>query len=827
MNHWLKSLISLTFLFTMLALAYQQSQAPAARTDTGLDYAALAQHVAKIAARPHPMGSSANREVRDYIVQYFEGLGLETEVQKTTVVFRHPFQSKYPTIIGNVENIFARLPGTGEGIAANQDLVLMAHYDSRADGPGAGDDASGTAAIMEAARILAAGPPPRHDVVFLITDGEEMGLLGAQGFFRQHPAAKKAGLILNFEARGSHGVSTMFETSEGNAWLIDNLLESTPDLMASSLTYEVYKRMPNDTDLSITRGEGVPGLNFAFISGLHDYHSMGDSAENLDPDTLAQQANYVLATARHFANLGIWPDAQAAESAGNKTYFNWWNGVLVSYGEGAAVAIGVTVLLFGLWLLVGALRSGTTSWRSLGLGVLALVALLALVSSVFASLISYLRGVDAGVSYLIAEGEWPFIVFFTLTLGMVVWFVEALSRGLGKLEASVPVLVLAALSLLAGRPWSGTLLLILIPLLLWLRSVRTRPSLWSAALLVWWSLTAVVLYVAPNASYLFVWPLGAVLLGVALQRYFGFAKGSGSFIVLNMVIAIVPLLLLLPVLILVYLALGTTLPQGVMVFSVLVLLLLWPLLRDIGRPANGLPALVLLGVGLVLTAMIVFDRGFDARYQRGEELFYAIDVDQQQGFWVTPDARAGSWLGNFMGSDARNANVSRILPGYDQAVLIRATAMPAFKAATLEVKSDRVVDGQREISLHLQSPANAEYINLLFARAVHISAASVNGFKVALPEERQATSSPVEKASAMKEPDKDQPQNWWRWRWYGLPEGGADIVLTIEPDKPLPVRIIEVNWGTPDGAPQRPDNSMPKPYRWSDSTVIFQTVVVE
>ncbi len=474
----------------------------------------------------------------------------------------------------------------------------MAHYDSRADGPGAGDDASGTAAIMEVARILAAGPPLRHDVVFLITDGEEMGLLGAQGFFRQHPAAEKAGLILNFEARGSYGASSMFETSDGNAWLIDNLLESAPDLIAGSLSYEIYKRMPNDTDMSITRGEGIPGLNFAFISGLYDYHSMGDTAENLDPDTLAQQANYLLATARHFANLGEWPDAESQVSAGNRTYFNLWNGELVSYSQGMALATGVVVLLLGLWLLAGALRSATISWASIGLGVLALIALLALVSNVFESLIEYQRGADAGIARLVSLGEWPFFAYLSVTLGMVAWFAGAIRRGMGKLEAIVPVLAIAALSLWAGRPWFSAILqlLILIPLLLFLRSRGTRPSLWNAALLVWWLLTAVVVYAAPNASYVFVWPLAAVLLGTVLRRRFRPAQGGG-FVLLDMIIAIVPLLLTVPVLILVYLALGTTFPQGVMIFSALVLLLLWPLLHAIGKPANGMPALLLLGAG--------------------------------------------------------------------------------------------------------------------------------------------------------------------------------------------------------------------------------------
>jgi acetylornithine deacetylase/succinyl-diaminopimelate desuccinylase-like protein len=226
MAHWQKALVSTLLLIIMLAFAFQQTLAPDANTNSELDYEALAGHVAEIAHKPHPMGSAANRSVRDYIVSHFESLGLDTEVQKTTVVYRHPSRPARATIIGNVENIIARLPGRqGNKTEGPNDLVLMGHYDSRPLTPGAGDDASGTASIMETARIMAAGPPPVHDVVFLITDGEEMGLLGAQGFFRQHPAAKQVGLVLNFEARGSYGASLMFETSKNNAWLVDRLIE--------------------------------------------------------------------------------------------------------------------------------------------------------------------------------------------------------------------------------------------------------------------------------------------------------------------------------------------------------------------------------------------------------------------------------------------------------------------------------------------------------------------------------------------------------------------------------------------------------------------------
>ena len=822
-----RSLYSFVFLFIMLAFGYQQTLAPTARTDSDLDYAALTEHVSVIAAKPHTMGSAANREVRDYIVAYFESLGLDTEVQKTTVVYRHPFKPTDATIIGNVENIIARLPGTSSEKGAN-DLVLMGHYDSRADGPGAGDDAAGTAAIMEVARIMTAGPAPVHDVVFLITDGEEMGLLGAQGFYRQHPDAKNVGLVLDFEARGSRGASSMFETSENNAWLIDNLIESAPDLVASSLSYEIYRRMPNDTDMSISKGEGIPGLNFAFVAGLFDYHSPTDTPENLDPDTLAQQANYVLGTAQHFANLGEWESASS-----DKTYFNLWQGRMVSYSQGVAGVIGLFVLVLGLWVFAAAMRGGKIKWGSLGTGFLSLIVLIILVSNVFESMIDYQQTTADGVTRLVSLGEWPLLAYFITTLGITVWFGSAIRRGLSKAEVFVPALMVALLSLLAGRSWIGSfvLLVILFALMWFIRSRKRTPDIWAAALVVWWLLAATVIYLAPNASYLLVWPLASVLLGITLQRSLGMAaNGSGRFVGL-LVVSAIPLLLLPPVIVLAYLALGSALPQGIMIISVLALLLLWPLIRNIGAVAKGKAGLLLLGAGLVMTLVVVFGRGFDARHPLGEMLFYAIDIDQQQGFWVSPDARPGSWLGAFFGEDASEDNITRIMPGYDQDVLIRETALPVFEPAALEITSDHVTDAGREVGFHLHSPAAAEYINLLFSNDAGISSVTVNGFPVKVPDSQAEGDTAENQDSAMKEKDKTEAEAWWRWRWYGLPEEGADIVLTFEPGQSLELKVVEVDYNfpgeIPGAAPQRPEHSMRAIYTWSDSTVIFQTMTME
>ena len=811
MTHWQKSLIGSVFLLVMLVFGYRQTLAPEIRTGTGLDYAAINRHVSVIAKKPHPIGSAANQEIRDYIVGYFESLGLETEVQKTTVVYRHPTRPAHATVVGVVENIIAHLPGRSQsGGDDPNDLVVMGHYDSRRLTPGAGDDASATASIMEVARIMAAGPIPVHDVIFLITDGEEMGLLGAQGFFRQHPAAQRVGLVLNFEARGSYGASSMFETSSNNAWLINGLIESTPDLLSSSLSYEIYRRMPNDTDMSISKGEGIPGLNFGFVAGLFDYHNMTDSIENLDVNTLAHQANYVLATAEYFANLEDWRSAE-----GEPTYFNLWQGTLVSYSQGLAVTFGLIVLLLGVWLFVSAQRAGTISWGSLGTGVLGVLVIFLIVYSVFENLIVYMQKADAGIMRLTSLGEWPFLAFFITTLGLTLWFAKKLRQGLGKLDVFVPTLVLVLLSLLAGRSSVIAFVppLLLIPLMMVVSRRVSRPDLWTAALWIWCLLTVVVLYFAPNASYLFVWPLASVLLGILVQRRLAGATDGRAQFTSVLIFSLIPLLLLPPVYILAYLAVGLGLPQVLMILCSLSLLLIWPLIRSIGSVAGGKAGFLLFIVGLVMTSVVVFGRGFDTRHPRGEELFYAIDVDQQQGFWVSSDARPGSWLGEYMGGQASAANMTRIMPGYDQEILIRESDLPAYQATGLTVNSDRLVNGMREIGFHLQPAATGEYIYLLFATDAGMSTATVNGFPVEVPDSQKTGDTNPESAP------------WWRWHLYGLPEEGADIVVTVAADRPVPIRIVEINYEMPGGAPARPENSIPR--KWSDSMVIFQTVILE
>jgi hypothetical protein len=243
--------------------------------------------VRAIAQRPHPVGSADHDRVRDYVLGEFTRLGLTPATQAGTGSF-----SRYQ---GKVENIVARLSGT----ANTRPVLLAAHYDSTKRGPGAGDDAHAVAVLLETLRALRQSAPLRNDVIFLVTDAEENGMLGAALFMREHPWHGEPGVVLNFEARGTGGATTMFETSTPNEWLVRALRTAVPAANATSFAFEVYRRMPNNTDLSVFK-RSLAGMNFAFIEHPEWYHRPQDDPAHLDRRSVQEQGTYALALARQF-----------------------------------------------------------------------------------------------------------------------------------------------------------------------------------------------------------------------------------------------------------------------------------------------------------------------------------------------------------------------------------------------------------------------------------------------------------------------------------------------------------------------------------------------
>ncbi|MGJ8744252.1 M28 family peptidase [Polaribacter sp.] len=257
-------------------------------------------HLKNISKKPHHVGAKDHKVVQDYIVNELQKMGLETEIQTQTAINKKWFAAT------TTENILARIKGSENGKA----LMLLTHYDSSQHSSlGASDAGSGVVTILEGIRaFLARNEIPKNDIIILISDAEELGLLGAQAFVDAHPWKNDIGLVLNFEARGSGGPSYMLmETNGKNSKLLSEFMAAKPNYpAASSLMYSIYKKLPNDTDLTVFREDAnINGFNFAFIGDHFDYHTAQDSYNRLDRETLLHQADYLTTTLYYFSNSDI------------------------------------------------------------------------------------------------------------------------------------------------------------------------------------------------------------------------------------------------------------------------------------------------------------------------------------------------------------------------------------------------------------------------------------------------------------------------------------------------------------------------------------------
>lgn len=244
---------------------------------------------------PHPTGSVQNTLVKQRLTAELDELGISYTEQKTWACGTRSNTCR------EVENIIAMIPGEG----SDSIITLMAHYDSVPVAPGAGDDGAGVVAILETARALQLEAPLRHSIMLLFTDAEEIGLVGAEAFFQQHPLAADVALVLNFEGSGTSGGSLVLRTTQANELLIKTLAQEASAPYGFSFASEIFKRMPNDTDFSVVQRVGIAGIDFAFAGERNHYHSPNDTTNNIDLRTIQHHGENMLPLVRSLANADL------------------------------------------------------------------------------------------------------------------------------------------------------------------------------------------------------------------------------------------------------------------------------------------------------------------------------------------------------------------------------------------------------------------------------------------------------------------------------------------------------------------------------------------
>jgi hypothetical protein len=241
---------------------------------------------------PHPNDSAALDETRARLIAEIERLGYTPTVHDDIACRGNGSGSL--NRCGRVQNITF---GTGSG--SGPALLLTAHYDSVEASPGFGDDGIGLAVWLEVAHHLKQNPPTRP-VLFLITDGEEAGLLGAGAFVDKQGYGAQVGRIINLEARGVRGPAMMFETSHPNAGVVSDWAKNPARPFSNSMMTAVYELLPNSTDLTVHLDAGFTGINIAISDGLSFYHTAHDDLERLDRRSVQHMGDQALGATRAF-----------------------------------------------------------------------------------------------------------------------------------------------------------------------------------------------------------------------------------------------------------------------------------------------------------------------------------------------------------------------------------------------------------------------------------------------------------------------------------------------------------------------------------------------
>jgi hypothetical protein len=715
-------------LVAALGIADVQPPSPRPGSTPAAEFSAARafEHVRRMGQEVHVTGSPAADRVREYIVETLTGYGLKPEVQDAVGVNAGKFADGG---MAHVRNVVAVLPGT----ASTGQVVLMAHYDSVQVSYGANDDGAGSSTLLEVARALTqgGGAKPRNDVVFVFTDAEEACLCGAEAFVSQHPLGQKQSVVLNFEARGSSGPAVMFQTSEGNADLID-VYARTPHPVGTSLAVEVYRLLSNDTDFTpFLAQQRFTGLNTAYIDGSSVYHSPFDRPSTMNRASLQHHGDNALALAREFGRADLPPLMKPA--SGDAVYFPF-AGLLVRYPAALTWPLAILALLAVAALTFLARRRGLTSGpRTLAGAGLALVPLI--VVAVAAQLLwTVLVAIRPGYGELLdpARPTWFRFGVVALTAAVLLgWY--ALSR---RRVGPVP-LATGALGLLA-------------------------------------LLGALFAAVIPGGSYL-----------VTVPALFGSVAGIAVLYIRNRLAktavltagAAVATLVLAPTVALFFPALGLATGAAPALFAMLLGLAALPALEPLFRAATApghrrlgsAPALAALVVALVCTATGMVVDNWDEGHPEPTHLMYALDRDTGTAEWVSLEQSPGDWTSKYVRSHQQLNRQFPVLPAGGLSVgPAEAANLPAPRATVL---ADDTSGDQRTLHLRIASGRDVRFLSFYGEAGDHrVVSATVEG---------RAATTYIE--------DQDR----FGVVFHGPPSAGLDVTLVLRGAGPFKLRLVD------------------------------------
>lgn len=249
-------------------------------------------------------GSAGNAKARNFILDQFKTIGLETHYTD----FQQEFSFENKREKKNYENA-VNIVGFVAGSSSKKLIVITAHYDHvgvgkpNAEGDsiynGADDNASGTAALIELAKYFKKNRPA-HSMIFAALDGEEMGLQGAKALVNDFPfPLEQIVLNINMDMISRNEKGELYASGTYYNPSLKTILESaaagsTPKLMFG---HDEPNTGGDNWTQSSDHGPffnvNVPHIYFG-VEDHPDYHKPSDSFENIDQQFYINAVNLIL-----------------------------------------------------------------------------------------------------------------------------------------------------------------------------------------------------------------------------------------------------------------------------------------------------------------------------------------------------------------------------------------------------------------------------------------------------------------------------------------------------------------------------------------------------
>jgi hypothetical protein len=738
------------------------------------------EHLRAITSEPRAVGLPGHTATRQYLVDQLQAMGLEPQVQATSVVLAGE-EGAEGFGAGTVYTVVARIPGSDSTGA----IALNAHYDSGATGPGAMDAGSGVVTILETLRAIQAGPVLRNDLIVVFADAEEEGMLGAAAFNEQHPWARDVRLALYYEGAGGDGPALLYATSEDDSWLVSEYLDVAPEPSGSSLMSAIVDLFTSgrlDCDLGEYTEEGSAGLGFVVLGDTPAYHTIRDNADEIDPGSIQQEGANTLAAVRHFGTL----DLSDMPRSGDRVVFNIWQGVVVHYAISWVIPLSAIVTALVAGLLVAGFRRGELTTRGLVAGTLVFL-------------------IGTPVTVVIAALLWFVIRAFNSDYQVMLIGSYRAGYYVVALSLVTIALMVAIFTLLSSRVRrhdlaAGALL-------------GSLPSLWVVGL------------AAPAMSYLVTWPLLFAMLPLAWAILARARATHPWWRVLVLSVAAIPTIVLLPGTLHAMMGLVNRMEglTGIALLGVLMLFvaplvgLLVPHVQfvsgEVDEPRRRwfLPATAAL-VAFALIAWGNATSGFDAEHPRPNQIAYELNADTGQAQWVSFDRNLDAWTKQLFPDGSERVEHESVMLGTQTAFVAPA---PVTSVASPEVVVLRdTTDGElRTLRLRLASPRGARIMAAELDVPGELVALSVDG-------------RPIDLSTLDWARDGAFPVVY-----RNAPAAGWELTLAVRAIGPVVVQVEE----TKDGLPAipgttiqpRPADMMPAPAFARDPTIVTKTFSFE